>query len=189
MEDELAQICQIYKAVDGIKRTKSFGVAKAISSADKENLEANNTLTPEPESPQSSSNLSSPRPSTSKRARNVSDLNEEGNKQSSSRSSPRPSSSKRAGNTFDVKALVEEENKQLQNIGNMLAEIVKSKEEDRKYFKSIDATISDIRSLKKEETQEMKRHHMQIERSLVTKNELKIQFLELEKLKLDMISS
>ncbi|XP_061397340.1 uncharacterized protein LOC133333021 [Musca vetustissima] len=63
------------------------------------------------------------------------------------------------------------------------------KEEDQKHFKSIDTILSDIRCIKKEEIQELKRHNIQIERSLATKNEIKLKYLELEQLKLDMTTS
>ncbi|XP_059218236.1 uncharacterized protein LOC131996765 [Stomoxys calcitrans] len=160
IEEEIAVICGLHKVVDGIKPANNFGAQKLMSGANKENLEINTISQQEipSEMEEIDEVFEASTPSTSKRRRVVPDIN----------------------------SIVEEENQHLDRIGNVLSELVKLKETVSNDLKKVCETLTSIESIKREELHEMKRHNIQLERSLVTKNEIKIKFLELEKLKLGL---
>ncbi|XP_075163744.1 uncharacterized protein LOC142237449 [Haematobia irritans] len=100
-----------------------------------------------------------------------------------------PPSPKKKKALNDVTHIMEEESKNFNLLGEKIEKLCGQNECLLKRLKNIDSSLDKLRYLKKEEIQENKRHHIEIEKKLAEKNEMKLELIKLKKLKLDIMET
>lgn len=86
----------------------------------------------------------------------------------------------------DVEYLMEEETKNFKCVSGGISAIKEVMVANSHTLISIENKLDELVSLKKEEIKENKRHHIQMEKHLLTRNELKLKSIELEQLKMGL---
>lgn len=202
-EEEVANICGLYTSVDGITGAKSFGVSDECvmpsTSANSMPSTSGNTSKNISNSEQMSADKENVAPFNIDEV--VSYILEEpattGKRQIEH--SPQRPSPKRRKVLNDVSGIMEEESNNFKMLGEKIQQICDLGERQYRYMKrsfdkfdkntaSQTKSVHNIDKTLKEMLEETKRHNLQFEKSLVEKNKLKLQLLEIEKIKLGLQS-
>lgn len=149
-EESLAVVCGLYKAVEGIKGAKSFGIqGENVESSDSENSCSSSLTSPQPSTSQKRKGKENKRPykkqnlnssllensNDDSRGENLSPSPSSVSSGSSTTSneaiestqmSPKRSTSKRTG-PENLNFLLQKESQQMENLGNEIAELVETK--------------------------------------------------------------
>lgn len=165
VEEQLAVICNIFHAVEGISKAKSFGAESKKKVEFEEDMQIEHVTISDPivlesqNPPSAASPLFTPE------------------------MSPRRKKSHFSG---DIKHLMDEETKNFKHVAQKMEEMNNNMKEYTRYLRHMYKNMEEICSLKKKELSEIKRHHLELEKVAHSRNEMKLEFLKLEKMKLGM---
>lgn len=172
IDEQVAVICGLYASVDGVKSTKSFGVQSN-----------NNDVLPT----QSLTETHAPTPMSPLTPLIEVCQNERiSSKTSTPKTSAQVCSRKRRRTIPHVADVMEMESKHFAKISANLEKIREEVKENKNHLKEISRNIRELKRLKEKELKKLTRHHYVEENSLKTTNELKLKFLELERMKLGL---
>lgn len=160
IEEQLAIVCDIFHAVDGIPKAKTNGGINKCKESDYEQeiTQEPTTSVSKPSSPPLLS-FETPEMSPQRKRKRV---------------------------NGKIQDIMGEEKKNFQLVAEKLSELGGTIKENNKFHKNLSRSIDEIRSLKKKEVRLMKRHYLQMEKIALSRNEMKLEFLKLEKMKMDI---
>lgn len=181
IEEQLAIVCDIFQTVEGVTMAKTFGGNKGKDCY--ENVKEKPTIL---NTTVSTDSQFKPPPATISRTVET-DVAPQPPSSLPEMSDVSPSQRKRKCLNGDILNVMEEEKENFKNLAAKIEEVNETLKNQSSYLKNLNRNIYELRSYKKKELEETKKHQIKMEKIAMERNELKLEFLKLEKLKMGIL--